>query len=83
MIPAPNLGVMNVAALVREVLADHKAAGVGFEVAWARAWTFVRGRSLQARQWQVALEWAKPAFESAYTGDGESSIALAESALVG
>ena len=74
---------MNPAALVREVLGDHKAAGVEFEVAWARAWTLVGGRSLQARQWQVALEWAKPAFEAAYTGDGESPRALLESAVVG
>src|SRR5215210_9018088 len=28
---------MDPAALVREVLGDHKAAGVEFEVAWARA----------------------------------------------
>jgi hypothetical protein len=80
----PNLKVMNAAALVREVLANHKAAGVSFEVAWARALPLVsRGRSIQARQWQVAIEWAKPAFEAAYAGDGESAIALDDSAVVG
>jgi hypothetical protein len=30
----PNVRGMNPAALVRKVLADHQAAGVGFEVAY-------------------------------------------------
>jgi hypothetical protein len=80
----PNLKAMNAAALVREVLANHKAAGVSFEVAWARALRLVsRGRSIQAREWRDAIEWARPAFEAAYAGDKESSIALDESAVVG
>jgi hypothetical protein len=78
----PNLGLMNPAALVREVLADHKRAGVEFEIAWTRAVSQVLGRSLQVWQWQAALEWAKPAFAAAYADEDGALRPLGESLLV-
>jgi hypothetical protein len=82
LVATPNKSIMNAAALVREVLADHKRAGVEFEIAWTRAFSQVRGRSLQARQWQIALEWAKPSFAAAYADEDGFMTPPWESALV-
>jgi hypothetical protein len=81
LVVTPNLGRMNPAALVREVLADHKAAGVEFEVAWKRAYSLAAGRSLASSQWRAALEWARPAFEAAYE-DADQLTPVDETALV-
>jgi len=60
---------------VREVLADHKRAGVSFDLAWARALRQLRGHGAVARWWREALEWAKPAFEAAYADVGSFPLA--------
>lgn len=68
---------------VRRYLAAERSAGSPFEPAWRRALASalddVDGN--EARAWRGALEWARPAFESAYRREPSEAATLATAAL--
>lgn len=53
---------------VRDRLADHKAAGVSFDVAWERAIYRLYVRGIESRDWHAALEATRDEWRAAYEG---------------
>jgi hypothetical protein len=82
----------NLAAYVRERLAEARERGEGFDSAWHGALAALpleapdRERADQRRErecWLAALRWARPAFHRAYRREGaegaeDAAVALAE-----
>ena len=74
---------MRPAEVVRRHLAAERAAGAPFDLAWPVALTAALrdvGRE-EARDWRLALEWARPAFEAAYHGEDAEPATVAAAEL--
>jgi hypothetical protein len=61
---------------VRISLTQHKHLGIPFELAWIKALRSLPkpvcdDSSLQLKEWQEVLKWAKPWFKAAYLEDPE------------
>jgi len=91
--PPPRLADLNVAALVRERLAEARERGEDFDSAWHGAVAPLRldekigskGERRLRREWSAALRFARPAFKAAFYGEaaeqGEHAAAALEDML--
>lgn len=67
---------------MRLVLAEFKALGTSFDLAWAAALRSLPRVHPELAEWKRELKWARPAFEAAYEGCGYEVLSNGKLALV-